>query len=59
MVHSAANIRMMILFNSHDRELGEWSSLFAKADPRFQFQGVKSMPAGGDHLNMLEAIWEG
>ena len=34
---------MLALHNSREREEQEWIVLFAKADPRFRFQSVKSM----------------
>lgn len=60
----ASNLRMKLLFNSHDREASEWPVLFAKADPRFEFIGVtvhsrEPHNNSGAAMAMVEAIWEG
>lgn len=48
-------VSMNVLFNSADRELEEWTRLFAEADPGFDFKG-RSQPPGSD-LSILEAEW--
>ena len=55
---------MKVLFNSHDRESGEWPELLAKADSRFKVRNIKVYarePSNevGPTLAMVEAVWEG
>ncbi|KAI0147204.1 S-adenosyl-L-methionine-dependent methyltransferase [Xylariaceae sp. FL1272] len=52
----AADLSMMMLFNSGDRELHEWESLFQNASPGFKFQGGKQPEGSG--LWILSAVWE-
>lgn len=54
---------MMHLFNARDREATEWEQVFALADPRFQFKGVKvptinktGMPNAA-LMSIIEAVW--
>lgn len=37
--HSAADLIMLQLFNSKERDMGDWAALFEMADSRFRFQG--------------------
>jgi SAM-dependent methyltransferase len=62
----ASNLRMKLLFNSHDREKGEWVELFKKADRRWQVnvEGVKVHERDpgnqvGQLMAVVEAVWEG
>ena len=48
---------MLSILNAHERDADEWGSLFAEADPRFDFQGVKRL--NGSNLAIIEAIWNG
>ena len=56
---------MMLLFNAHEREEGEWADLFEKADGKFRFTGLNVPPAGampaaiGTVMVTIEAIWDG
>jgi len=47
---------MGFTFNAKERELDEWEALFAKADTRFRFQGVRRPE--GSRLSLLELKWE-
>jgi hypothetical protein len=47
---------MTKLFNSHERELEDWTQLFQQADSRFGFQGGKQ-PAGSN-LWVFVAEWK-
>lgn len=55
---------MMLLFNARDREAGDWEGLFAQADKRFKFLGVRMPTKEVDQvpppmlLNIIEAVWE-
>ena len=48
---------MLSILNARERDADEWASLFAEADSRFEFQGVKR-PIGSN-LAIMEAIWNG
>jgi len=48
---------MLSILNARERDADEWGSLFAEADPRFDFQGVKRL--NGSNLAIIEAIWNG
>lgn len=48
---------MLALCNARERTLEEWTTLFAQADPRLNFRGVKQPP--GSRLSILEVVWEG
>ena len=48
---------MLSILNARERDADEWRSLFAEADPRFKFQGVKQPK--GSNLAIMEAIWNG
>lgn len=50
-------MNMHVLFNSADRELSEWASLFHEADPNFDFKGGRQPP--GSSMWILEAEWKG
>lgn len=56
---SAGDLRMMALFNSHDREVKEWVGLVAKADPRFQFRHVGSLVNPVSKMGTFEITWQG
>jgi hypothetical protein len=57
------DLTMTSLFNSRDREAGEWGPLFEKADSRLQFKGIQpcSMNKTGlptkKLLSLIEATW--
>ncbi|KAJ6259658.1 O-demethylpuromycin-O-methyltransferase [Drechslerella dactyloides] len=46
---------MMMCLNALEREEGDWERLFAEADPRFRFDGVKQPP--GCLMNIVEATF--
>lgn len=46
---------MKSLTNAKEREAEEWGLLFAQADPRFQFLGVRVPP--GSKSALIEAKW--
>lgn len=48
---------MLTLFNSRDREMGDWIKLFREADERYQ--DVKAWVPEGSTLAIIEAIWGG
>ena len=51
------DMTMLSILNARERDADEWRSLFAEADPRFEFQGVKQPT--GSNLAIMEAIWNG
>jgi SAM-dependent methyltransferase len=59
----ASNLRMKLMFNSHDREEGEWEGLFRRADPRFRVNSIRvhlrdmENPVGQEMV-VVEAMWE-
>lgn len=53
----AMDLNMLSILNARERDADEWRSLFAEADPRFEFQGVKR--PSGSNLAIMEAIWKG
>ncbi|KAJ4422363.1 hypothetical protein N0V82_003017 [Gnomoniopsis sp. IMI 355080] len=48
---------MLANFNARDRPAEAYGSLFAKADKRFEFLGIKSIE--GSELSFIEASWSG
>ena len=48
---------MLSLFNSRDREEGEWVMLFGQADTRYK--NVKAWVPSGAALAIIEATWSG
>lgn len=52
-----ADLTMLQLYNSREREQAEWVRLFEQADSRFRFVGMRQ-PAGSA-MAVLEAVWEG
>ena len=46
---------MLSILNARERDADEWRLLFAEADPRFGFQGVKR--SNGSDLSIMEAVW--
>lgn len=48
---------MLANFNARDRPAEAYESLFAKADERFEFLGIKSIE--GSELCFIEASWTG
>ncbi|KAF2485885.1 O-methyltransferase [Neohortaea acidophila] len=54
---AAADLIMLQLFNSKERDMEDWAALFETADSRFRFQGGR-LPTGS-RLSVLEAVWEG
>jgi hypothetical protein len=50
------DITMLELLNSKERDVNDWTALFAMADPRFKFLGAKQ-PAGC-RMSIMEAVWE-
>ena len=55
--YRAMDINMLSILNARERDADEWGALFAEADPRFSFQGVKRFK--GSNLAIMEAIWSG
>ncbi|KAI1098865.1 putative O-methyltransferase [Jackrogersella minutella] len=53
----AMDVTMLEIGNAKERDLGEWKSLFERADKRFVFKGIQQSP--GSSLAILEATWEG
>lgn len=51
----AMDLNMLSILNARERDADEWESLFAEADPRFEFQDVKR--PNGSNLAIIEAIW--
>ena len=51
------DLNMLSILNARERDADEWRSLFAEADPRFEFQGVKRPK--GSNLAIMEARWNG
>lgn len=49
------DLNMLSILNARERDADEWRSLFAEADPRFEFQGVKR--SYGSDLAIMEAVW--
>lgn len=48
---------MLANFNARDRPAEAYESLFAKADERFEFLGIKRIE--GSELCLIEASWRG
>jgi hypothetical protein len=46
---------MKCFTNAKERDFDEWAALFAKADPRFRFLGVRT-PLGSK-ASLIEAEW--
>jgi hypothetical protein len=46
---------MKCFTNAKERDFDEWATLFAKADPRFKFLGVRT-PLGSK-ASLIEAEW--
>lgn len=46
---------MAAVFNSHERNLGQWRSLLAEADSRFELRKVIQPP--GSILAIIEVGW--
>ncbi|KAF2707638.1 S-adenosyl-L-methionine-dependent methyltransferase, partial [Pleomassaria siparia CBS 279.74] len=49
------DIVMKCFTNAKEREVGDWAALFAKADTRFKFLGVRTPP--GSKASIIEAEW--
>ncbi|KAJ6779632.1 hypothetical protein PWT90_06494 [Aphanocladium album] len=49
------DLLMRTVCNAREREVSDWKSLFAQADPRFQWKGA-TKTAG--KLSFIEAVWE-
>ncbi|KAM3069220.1 hypothetical protein ACMFMG_010736 [Clarireedia jacksonii] len=43
--------------NAQERDLMDWKDMFAKADPRFRFNGVRKVRDA--KMDIIEAIWDG
>ncbi|KAK7192329.1 hypothetical protein DPSP01_004918 [Paraphaeosphaeria sporulosa] len=52
----AFDLTMLEIGNAKERDLNEWKALFAEADARFVFKGVKQPP--GSRLTIIETSWE-
>lgn len=50
---------MIVLFNSHRRELDEWTTLLKRAGPRFRLVSAKPPQSEHEGLNMIEVAWDG
>lgn len=53
----AFDLAMLELQNSKEREASDWAALFERADPRFEFVGVRAPPKS--LLSIIEAKWKG
>ncbi|CRG83980.1 O-methyltransferase 7 [Talaromyces islandicus] len=51
----AMDLDMAAVFNSHERSAGQWRSLLAEADPRFELRNVIQPP--GSILAIIEVGW--
>ncbi|RAK95914.1 putative O-methyltransferase [Aspergillus ibericus CBS 121593] len=49
------DMNMLSLFHSHERDTDDWKLLLAKADPRFQWEGV--VQPEGSNLSIIEVSW--
>lgn len=47
---------MLTLCNAHERQKGDWVTLFQQADPRFIFK--RGDVPKGSALGILEFVWE-
>ena len=52
---SSADLNMLGIFDSRERDQDEWKLLFQEADPRFDFIGVEE--PRGSALAIIEARW--
>jgi hypothetical protein len=52
----ATDLTMLEIGNAKERDLEEWKALFAQADPRFTFKGLKQPE--GSRLAILETVWD-
>jgi hypothetical protein len=50
------DVTMLSLLNAKERDLEDFKHLFALADPRFKFLGVKTPK--GSRMSIMEAVWE-
>lgn len=48
---------MLANFNARDRPAEAYENMFAKADGRYEFWGIKSIE--GSELCLIEALWRG
>ncbi|RAL07811.1 S-adenosyl-L-methionine-dependent methyltransferase [Aspergillus homomorphus CBS 101889] len=48
---------MISMFNSYERDLDDWTRLFQKADPRFQFVDIQHIT--GTEMALIEVKWTG
>lgn len=55
-VTRASDMVMKACLNGRERDLEQWTHLFAEADSRFKFKGVIRIP--GSRWSVIEAIWE-
>ena len=46
---------MLTIQNSKEREAEEWKKLFERADTRFSFVGIRTVP--NSPLALIQAIW--
>lgn len=54
--HRATDLNMAAAFNSKERTLAEFKSLFESADPSFVLRKV--IEPAGSALGMVEFVWE-
>ena len=52
----AMDLTMLEIGNAKERDIGEWQALFAQADSKFVFKGVKQPE--GSRLAILETVWD-
>jgi hypothetical protein len=50
------DVTMLSLLNAKERDLEDFTQLFALADPRFKFLGAKT-PVGS-RMSIMEAVWD-
>ena len=56
-IFRAYDMLMMSLFNSREREEGDWTHLIQDADPRFRIVGARKPQEGT--MGVIEVVWEG
>lgn len=63
-IFRARDLNMCYYFNARERTADDWRELFAQADKRFKFQGVKRPSQAGAGMSastypaLMEAVWE-
>jgi hypothetical protein len=50
------DVTMLELLNAKERDVDDWTALFAMADSRFKFLGA-TQPTGS-RMSIMEAVWQ-